>query len=290
MRHSSSRNVTYPLFLIALAALAGCQSKPPRFTDPAQTQRLEQFKADFQTVLQHNLGIANQQGLIGAVKLKVTLNTEGQPTHCEAVPVNFKYADRLKAPYQSVSSSRAVMALVEHECWNMLYPKVPTELFSDKGEVKLVAPLALMPASPLAAEHRTAGLTRNAQREFFSQQVVGKVPTDSIGVASFRFKAGSRGDVEGCLVNLYPAPARPDAFKLDTGLQERLGAECKALDLRKMPGFVLDEEGVAQGYVTVEYTPWKAARKQGSNRSPILDTECPAKRADGQCMAAENEH
>jgi len=33
-----------------------------------------------------------------------------------------------------------------------------------------------------------------------------------------------------------------------------------ALDLRKMPGFVTDERGLASGYSEVDYAPWRVGR------------------------------
>lgn len=66
--------------------------------------------------------------------------------------------------------------------------------------------------------------------------------------------------VLGCLVNLHPAAAHPEALKVDGALQVRLNARCRTLDLRQMPGFAPNAQGRVDGYVTVEYAPWKADR------------------------------
>ena len=82
----------------------------------------------------------------------------------------------------------------------------------------------------------------------------------SIGRASVYYEANAQGHVEGCLVQLYPHPLRRDAFRLDGNLQAQLNSRCMALDLRKMPGYVTDERGLASGYSEVDYAPWRVGR------------------------------
>lgn len=100
------------------------------------------------------------------------------------------------------------------------------------------------------------------QIRFFREQLfVGHDP-QSIGVASFHFIADAQGKVSECMVNLNQSPYRSQGFKVDSALQQRLVTQCKRLDLRQMPGFANYPQGLPQGYVEVDYSPWMNGAKQ----------------------------
>lgn len=245
-----------PLVLLAGLALAGCQGghgvAQPVAGPVAQAQPSPQamFVRDMQRVIAPQMLAANINNLSGTVDLWVTLNRANEPTACEVRKSRQPSAAGLPRP-------KALSALVARQCWNIVYPKVPVALFGSKDSVQVVAPLIFYASAASLSEPHLLRLQYAAQSQFFWDQVFAGQPLDSIGVAGFRYQADASGKVHGCLVSLEPGLVRPDAFKFDTALQQRLTSRCNALDLKQMPGFATDEAGVARGLVGVEYAPWK---------------------------------
>ncbi len=252
--------------LTALIALMGCQAAPHAGTassadseaKAAQAQDQARFINEFQRVLLRDLSAANRTPLVGIINLRVTLDRMNQTVGCQTSPAS---AELLKALPAGVKRSdpQALSDLVMQQCWRSLYPRVPAHMFSDDDTLEIIAPLVLAPAQDPSGTN-SDWVVRNAKREFFWEQLVSKQAVDSIGRAAIHFEGDAHGKVLGCLVNLHPAAARPEAFKVDGALQVRLNARCRTLDLRQMPGFAPNAQGRVDGYVTVEYAPWKADR------------------------------
>ncbi|CAI8756234.1 hypothetical protein [Pseudomonas zeae] len=68
--------------------------------------------------------------------------------------------------------------------------------------------------------------------------------------------SNAQGEVRECQVELKPSLYRIQDFKVDSAFEQRLSARCKQLDLRKMPGFAIDAQGLVIRQVSVEYSPW----------------------------------
>lgn len=242
-------------FAAALLTLAGCQSRPAPEVDE---QARKTFISDMQRTLTQSMASANTGEHIGAIMLKVTLTRQSVPVRCKAVkpPVKPPFAlpsDAIPTDFQALTS------LVEAQCWKTIYPRVPAEMLEADGTVDVHAPLYIM--LPRAAQApNTLRRKAYAQRDFFWQQLLRDQPVTSIGKASVYYQANAQGKVEGCLVQLFPHPLRPDAFRLDGNLQAQLNSRCMALDLSTMPTFEVDAQGLAKGYSEMDYAPWLVNR------------------------------
>lgn len=245
-------DLTKAAAMAGLLAIAGCQSPTKDTSTPEQIKKFEEFSIGFRVALSSNARVASSELLDGNVKLRVKINRRNEVTFCETQP----YSQDTSSP-QPVDPR--LSALVNDVCWSTLFPLVPTELFDTDGTADIMAPLVF--SSDQDTEElrlkRMGRVTRYAQSRFFWEQTLRNQPASSIGYADFRYVANAQGQVQGCLVNLRASRQRPDAFKLDGDLQSRLSAQCKQMNLRQLPGFTVNPQGVAEGIVRVEYMPWK---------------------------------
>lgn len=250
------RTLIPALIAVTLITLAGCQNRP--ISDPEKHAR-RAFVSDMQQALKLGIATADTGKQVGVVMLNVTLDPSAAPISCKASRAPARYETQLPAePIRSDFKSLA--QLVEAQCWKTIYPVVPKPLREDDGTAEIRAPLfVVLPASTQAPG--TARRQSNAQREFFWQHLFGDLPVASIGRASVYYEADAQGKVQGCLVQIYPHPLRPDDFRLDGRLQAELNSRCMALDLFSLPGFKADDAGLAKGYSELEYAPWKVARR-----------------------------
>ncbi|MFJ4456287.1 hypothetical protein ACIP1G_20690 [Pseudomonas sp. NPDC089392] len=211
-----------------------------------------------QQVLKLGIVTADTGKQIGVVMLDVTLDQHSAPISCKASKAPKKY--EIALPAELVRSDfKALAGMVEAQCWKSIYPVVPKALREANGTAQVRAPLfVVLPGAAQAPD--TARRQANAQREFFWQQLFRDQPVNSIGRASLYYEANAQGKVQGCLVQIYPHPNRPDDFRLDGQLQAELNRRCMALDLFSLPGFKADTDGVAKGYSELEYAPWKVGR------------------------------
>lgn len=240
---------------VALIALAGCQS---RSTSEADKLARQAFVSDMQQALKLGIVTADTGKQIGVVMLDVTLDQNSAPIGCKARKAPMRYERVLPAELVR-TDFKALASMVEAQCWKTVYPVVPKSLREEDGTAKVRAPLFIeLPAAAQAPD--TARRQANAQREFFWQQLFRDQPVNSIGRASLYYEANAQGKVQGCLVQIYPHPSRPDDFRLDGQLQAELNRHCMALDLANLPGFKAGSEGVAKGYSELEYAPWKVGR------------------------------
>ncbi|MCE4057280.1 hypothetical protein [Pseudomonas sp. Au-Pse12] len=143
-------------------------------------------------------------------------------------------------------------------CWNTVFPLAPAVAFDPDGvlEVKgtlMFPPLTLEPEQLKAFDFNA---TQYAKGHFFWTHTLARLPVDSIGVASFEVKADPQGKVQECWVNLREVRYRPESFKPDNQLRNRVTQLCEQLDLRQMPGFVGQPDGLSRGEALVEYMPW----------------------------------
>lgn len=239
----------------ALIALAGCQSRPAAEADK---QALKTFVSDMQQVLKLGIATADTGKQVGVVMLDVKLDQHSAPISCKASKAPMKYEMMLPAE-QVRSDFKALASMVEAQCWKTIYPVSPESLREKDGTVEVRAPLfVVLPAAAQTLD--TPRGQANAQREFFWQHLFRDQPVDSIGRASLYYEANAQGKVQGCLVQIYPHPNRPDDFRLDGKLQAEVNSRCMALDLSTLPGFSADEHGQAKGYSELEYAPWKVGR------------------------------
>ncbi|KIY41089.1 hypothetical protein TZ03_09340 [Pseudomonas sp. 10-1B] len=250
------RSLSPAIVAAALIVLAGCQNRPASEEDK---QARKTFVSDMQQALRLGIATADTDKQIGVVMLDVTLDQNSAPISCKASKAPIKYETVLPTDLQR-SDFKALASMVEAQCWKTIYPAVPKSLREENGTVEVRAPLfVVLPAFAQAPD--SARRQANAQREFFWQQLLRDQPVNSIGRASLYYEANAQGKVQGCLVQIYPHPNRPDDFRLDGQLQAELNRRCMALDLHSLPGFKVDTDGVAKGYSELEYAPWKVGRQ-----------------------------
>jgi hypothetical protein len=249
MVYISGKKCSFTLLILSGSlSLAGCQTTPPPSKSTPSVKDV--FTQDMQRVLIPQLLAANVQNLSGTLDLRIILNRASEPVACEARKSRHPSAIGFPRP-------QALSELAVRQCWNMIYPKVPEAFFGADGTAEIHAPLVFSATEyPNDVGHQQR-LQYAARSQYFWDRVFASQPPNSIGVAGFRYQADADGKVKGCLVSLEPSRMRPDAFKFDTQLQQRLTGRCNALDLKQMPGFATDEAGVARGLVGVEYAPWK---------------------------------
>ncbi len=239
----------------ALIALAGCQNRPASEEDK---QARMTFVSNMQQVLKLGIATADTGKQIGAVMLDVKLDQNSAPISCKASKPPMKYETVLPADLVR-SDFKALANMVEAQCWKTIYPVVPKSLRDKEGTAEVRAPLfVVLPSYAQAPD--TARRQANAQREFFWKHLLRDQPVNSIGRASLSYEANAQGKVQGCLVQIYPHPNRPEDFRLDGKLQAELNSRCMALNLSQLPGFSTDEHGQAKGYSEMEYAPWKVGR------------------------------
>ncbi|WP_110741549.1 MULTISPECIES: hypothetical protein [unclassified Pseudomonas] len=249
------RSLSPVIAATALIALSGCQNRPASEEDK---QARKTFVSDMQQVLKLGIATADTGKQIGVVMLDVKLDQNSAPVSCKASKAPMRYETVLPADLVR-SDFKALASMVEAQCWKTIYPVVPKSLRDEDGTVEVRAPMFVdLPAAAQAPD--TPRRQANAQREFFWQHLLRDQPVNSIGRASLYYEANAQGKVQGCLVQIYPHPNRPDDFRLDGKLQAELNSRCMALDVSQLPGFSTDAHGLAKGYSELEYAPWKVGR------------------------------
>ena len=253
------------LFGASLLSLAGCQSQTPEqaaASAAAQVQQKdEKFIHTFTTILRSYALAANEDELTGVMNMIMTVDAQNHVVDCSA-----KRGTLLPNEGQNNLRQAKLAKLVTELCWTTLFPEVSPKVFADAEDTqKIIAPMVFTPLIGLSEEQQQLQKKRidlYRQIRFFREQLfVGHAP-QSIGVASFHFIADAQGKVSECMVNLNQSPYRSQGFKVDSALQQRLVTQCKRLDLRQMPGFANYPQGLPQGYVEVDYSPWMNGAKQ----------------------------
>lgn len=205
-------------------------------------QRRDAFVTRFSSSISTKALEANGEGLFGTVRLVIKINRNNEVFSCETQPTaNTRLAETSKTA-----------------CWSAVYPPVLPDLLDKDGNVEIVAPLIYVLMNDAQRLSMQPRFQQYAQGRYFAERTLLKAPPNSIGVITFQYLANKEGKVQACVVNLDRHPERPDAFKYDNALQSRLSEQCKHLDLAQMPGFSVDETGLARGTVSFDYTPWMA--------------------------------
>ncbi len=260
MPNTLQHSLRHGLISLCALCLAGCTAAgqhTPRET-PAQAEA--RFTRQMLDILQNDMLLANQQDLVGAVLLDVTLERDGRPRTCTARPAPQKYrsvfpADTVWAPEQ------ALTGLVIDQCRQSLFPIPPKAMRDHQGQLQVVAPIIFMPAEGSFAVREY--LRQSVPRQAYAwQHLMAGETVIGTGNAFFWFEGDARGKVTRCLVELGPDRFAPSRFKPDNLLKQRLHARCMALDLRRMPGFALDSQGTNRGHFELEYAPWKLKASQ----------------------------
>lgn len=261
----SSSRWLLALFGASLLSLSGCQSHTPEQAAASAAAQLQQkdekFITTFQTILRGYALAANEQELTGVMNMILTVDAQNHVVDCSA-----QRGTLLPNEGQNNLRQAKLAKLVTELCWTTLFPEVSPKVFADaKDTQKIIAPMVFTPLIGLSEEQQQLQKKRidlYRQIRFFREQLfVGHAP-QSIGVASFHFIADAQGKVSECMVNLNQSPYRSQGFKVDSALQQRLVTQCKRLDLRQMPGFANYPQGLPQGYVEVDYSPWMNGAKQ----------------------------
>ena len=261
----SSSRWLLALFGASLLSLSGCQSHTPEQAAASAAAQLQQkdekFVTTFQTILRSYALAANEQELTGVMNMILTVDAQNHVVDCSA-----KRGTLLPNEGQNNLRQAKLAKLVTELCWTTLFPEVSPKVFADaKDTQKIIAPMVFTPLIGLSEEQQQLQKKRidlYRQIRFFREQLfVGHDP-QSIGVASFHFIADAQGKVSECMVNLNQSPYRSQGFKVDSALQQRLVTQCKRLDLRQMQGFANYPQGLPQGYVEVDYSPWMNGAKQ----------------------------
>ncbi|VEF11522.1 Uncharacterised protein [Pseudomonas fluorescens] len=250
-----------PLLVTALFALTGCQKltfdqrleaymdsggkSAPMYLMSAEIKRMElrSYVRMLRSSLARSIFKANSKGLAGSAKLRMKLDRQGNVLLCEA---------QADAPGQSDLSK-----LLTDVCWSSVWSALPENMQNPlDGTVEIVAPFVVSGGTPTEAD----GLkdqTRESQSRFFWDNVLAGKSTHGFGRVRFKLTATANGQVDSCDVTLEQKAARPDEFHPDPALQKTFTQQCLQLDLRKMPGFGVDENGIARRTVYVDYLPWK---------------------------------
>ena len=261
----SSSRWLLALFGASLLSLSGCQSHTPEQAAASAAAQLQQkdekFVTTFQTILRGYALAANEQELTGVMNMILTVDAQNHVVDCSA-----KRGTLLPNEGHNNLRQAKLAKLVTELCWTTLFPEVSPKVFADaKDTQEIIAPMVFTPLIGLSEEQQQLQKKRidlYRQIRFFREQMfVGHDP-QSIGVASFHFIADAQGKVSECMVNLNQSPYRSQGFKVDSALQQRLVTQCKRLDLRQMPGFANYPQGLPQGYVEVDYSPWMNGAKQ----------------------------
>ncbi|MGC5702655.1 hypothetical protein J4P02_20850 [Pseudomonas sp. NFXW11] len=247
------RALPLALLIPTLLSLSACQSKTPeqQAARALEIQKVREFSAAITEVLQRNIMAANPKGLTGEVELRVKLDRQNQVLDCQVRPLA-----------NQALATPALLQLARQVCWSTIFPAAAPEAFGADERINAITDLQFPAFSSLSSQERReyplrASLYRQSQ--FFWDQVVDGPGIDSVGVASFTYRADARGQVHECQVKLERSEFRLAAFKADSALQQRLTRKCQQLDLRQMPDFAVDETGLSQGEVLVEYMPWRGA-------------------------------
>lgn len=261
----SSSRWLLALFGASLLSLSGCQSHTPEQAAASAAAQLQQkdekFVTTFQTILRGYALAANEQELTGVMNMILTVDAQNHVVDCSA-----QRGTLLPNEGHNNLRQAKLAKLVTELCWTTLFPEVSPKVFADaKDTQEIIAPMVFTPLIGLSEEQQQLQKKRidlYRQIRFFREQLfVGHDP-QSIGVASFHFIADAQGKVSECMVNLNQSPYRSQGFKVDSALQQRLVTQCKRLDLRQMQGFANYPQGLPQGYVEVDYSPWMNGAKQ----------------------------
>lgn len=243
------------LVLIALSSLAGCQTRAALESQPPTNER---FMREMQYALAQSIASASTGKQVGVVSLKVILDRNAAPIACKARRP-LPSAELLLPSDVSRSNFQALASMVEAQCWKTVYPIAPEAMYGERGYLEVVAPLAVhLPAALYAPGAEQ--WQYNAKRAYFWQHLFGDESLTSVGKATVYYQTDAQGKVTGCLVQMAEHPLRTGDFRLDGALQSRLAQRCMAMDLRPMPGFAADVQGIARGSVRLDYAPWLSAR------------------------------
>ncbi|WP_207815893.1 hypothetical protein [Pseudomonas sp. 50_B] len=248
-----------------LLALSGCQSDlpgTPLSKDEQQRQLETQFYANaVQQVLYRESLRANAEQLMGSVELVMQFDRQNQVIGCAAQSSPLPEARAY--PYNPKLGE-----MLEGVCWNTVFPLAPAAAFEPDGVLEVKGTL-MFPRLTLEGEQLKGfafDTAQYAKGHFFWTHTLAQLPVDSVGVASFEVKADPQGRVQECWVNLRAVRYRPESFKPDNQLRNRVTQLCEQLDLRQMPGFAAEQGQARPIHASVFYTPWKGGPNKAAQR------------------------
>ncbi|AZC27204.1 hypothetical protein [Pseudomonas sessilinigenes] len=247
------------LLLGGLLMIAGCRSSSVQSEEQQAQDRMASLRADFKQVLDQGVNRYHFDDWVGGLSLRAVINRRNEVVSCtaEALP---------DYPLQRFPDNRKLAPLLEEICWNMVFPRVGPQLFSnDPGEnLQVVIPMVFSPPRSRPMEEQRVRATvreyRDQERYLWRQLFVGE-RLDSIGIARFHGVVSEQGQIARCQVEWVAIDERLPDFKPDSGLVQRLEARCATLDLQQMSVF-LTSLPVGQRFLfELEYTPWKTWSK-----------------------------
>lgn len=233
------------LWCVGLVVLVGCQSSPT----PVELTAEQHFVKTMQRTLSRMAVAANDDLLVGAVNMELTLDSQGELTRCAARPVNSP-DPKLPAYNERLGHQLA------NACWGLILPLVPKELRNEEPDTELVAPLFLMPQDPERMRNPRLSSMLLKRDHYLWHRIFSDLPIDSIGRATFWITPDEYGRTQTCEVVLKPHSNRPDGYRADRSLRHALEAGCARLNPQEMPYQQLHRPA-SRYSVAVDYAPWK---------------------------------
>lgn len=228
-----------------IAALAGCSTAP---TGPLSAAQIADIHKGVSTALIPLMLAANKRWLNGTVALDLVIDRDNQLLSCKAT---------------RMEGAPELVPVVEQACWATVLPSLPPEAFRADGKAKLRTPVSVRmnrDGNPTQRAYFEAVVfPMFAQNQYFWDHGISRVAFRSVGEAGFRYVADHEGRVLACTAKITANEARKEAFKQNPQLVANLQKACLGMNLAKMPGFLVADNGLAAGTVWTTYAPWRKA-------------------------------
>lgn len=228
-----------------IVMLAGCSTAP---TGPLSAAQVSDIHKGVSAALIPLMLAANKRWLNGTVALDLVIDRDNQLLGCKAT---------------RMEGAPELVPVVEQACWATVLPLLPPEAFRADGKAKLRTPVSVKmnrdgdPAQ--RAYFEAVVFPMFAQNQYFWDHGISRVAFGSVGEAGFRYVADREGRVLACTAKITANEARKEAFKQNPLLVANLQKACLGMNLAKMPGFQVADNGLATGTVWTTYAPWRKA-------------------------------
>jgi hypothetical protein len=227
------------------ALLAGCSTPP---ASPITKAEVMGIHKGFSEALSPMSLAANKDWLSGSVMLDIAIDRDNRLLSCTARPT---------------SGAPGLVAVTERACWATVFPPLPAQVFNAHGKTLIRMPMVFGMDPPTDPQHRASyeGMVFPAfsQGQYFWDNGISAVATQSVGQAVFRYVADRDGSVRVCNVDIHAVESRQAEFAQNSKLVRRLKTACLAMNLSKMPAFAVGNNALATGSVWLFYAPWRQA-------------------------------
>lgn len=230
---------------LCIALMAGCATAPK---GPMTAAQVSEVHKGVSTALIPLMLAANKRWLNGTVALDLVIDRDNQLLSCKGTRMD---------------GAPELVPVIEQACWATVLPSLPPEAFRADGKAKLRTPVRV----EMSAERNPAQrayfeavvFPMFAQNQYFWDNGISRVAFGSVGEAGFRYVADRQGRVLACTAKITANEARKEAFKQNPQLVANLQKACLGMNLAKMPGFQVADNGLAAGTVWTTYAPWRKA-------------------------------